>query len=171
MRTKTTPEVNKIAVIGQGYVGLPLAIELAYHYPVIGFDIDEQRIQELKRGIDRTHEANLVRLNVVVEQARFEGEESRRNDMSSCHQCSLTNGSSSSIIFKKGLVFSADVVDIRDANVYIVTVPTPIDGRNIPDLSPLNKASQMVGSVLQVGDVVIYESMVTVMGMATVTAM
>lgn len=161
MRAKTIPEINKIAVIGQGYVGLPLAIELAYHYSVIGFDIDEKRVDELKKGIDKTHEADFERLNAVIKQAHFEFEECRKKPTSSRYQRSLTNGSlSSTICENKGLVFSADIVDIRAANVYIVTVPTPIDSRNIPDLSPLNEASKMVGSVLNEGDIVIYESTV-----------
>lgn len=124
-----------IAVIGQGYVGLPLAIEFAKHYPVIGFDINSNRVEELNRGEDHTKEANL-------------------EDLQKCLQEAATNN------FTKGYIASSSIEDLRKANVYIVTVPTPIDEYNAPDLSPLKSASKMLGGVLKKGDIVIYESTV-----------
>jgi nucleotide sugar dehydrogenase len=128
-------QVKKIAIIGQGYVGLPLAIAFSEHFPVIGFDINETRIDELKRGVDRTLEADKKEL----ERAR-----------------ALFTTSTQS----KGYNASNSTADIADANVYIVTVPTPIDRYNSPDLSPLLGASKMIGELLNHGDLVIYESTV-----------
>ena len=117
--------VQGIAVIGLGYVGLPLAIEFGKKYKVIGFDINIQRINELKGGFDRTNESN-----------------------------------SSDIKMSSNLIFSSDIDDLLGCNIYIVTVPTPIDKFKTPDLQPLKLASEMVGSVLKKGDIVIYESTV-----------
>ena len=116
---------RKIAVIGQGYVGLPLAIEFGKKYPTLGFDINKARIDELKKGIDNTNEATTRQLR-------------------SANQ----------------LTFSANINDIKDSNIYIVTVPTPIDEFKTPDLNPLRGASKMIGGILQKGDIVIYESTV-----------
>ncbi len=116
---------TKIAVIGQGYVGLPLAVEFGKLYPTVGFDINTTRIEQLSQGIDLTQE-------MTAEQ--------------------LLNSAQ--------LKFSSALNDIADANVYIVTVPTPIDAHKKPDLSPLKGASKMLAQVLQKGDVVIYESTV-----------
>ncbi|MBU3123723.1 nucleotide sugar dehydrogenase [Sinomicrobium sp. 2019215] len=128
-------EQKKIAVIGQGYVGLPLALEFAQHYPVIGFDIDKERVEELNRGEDHTLEADMDLLKNVINAARDTG-------------------------FKKGYIASCDLKEIEEANVYVVTVPTPIDQFNAPDLRPLIKASEMIGKILKKGDIVIYESTV-----------
>ncbi|MNJ97093.1 UDP-N-acetyl-D-glucosamine 6-dehydrogenase [compost metagenome] len=128
-------KVKKIAIIGQGYVGLPLAIAFSDFFPVIGFDINKTRIEELKQGLDRTLETDQKELK----QAR-----------------DLFHTSSRS----KGYDASNSTADIADANVYIVTVPTPIDRYNSPDLSPLLKASKMLGELLTIGDLVIYESTV-----------
>ena len=127
-----SPEKIKIAVIGLGYVGLPLAIEFSKKYRVVGFDINAQRINELKQGFDRTKEANPEALNTA--------------------RITEPNG--------HGLHFSATLEEIRDCSVYIVTVPTPIDHFKSPDLSLLLKASEMVGSVLKANDIVVYESTV-----------
>ncbi|MFY9159889.1 nucleotide sugar dehydrogenase [Aquirufa ecclesiirivi] len=116
---------KKIAVIGLGYVGLPLAVEFGKIYSVLGFDINAQRVHELSSGIDRTLESNEEEIN------------------SSVH-----------------LKFSNKKEDLRQYNVFIVTVPTPIDQFNAPDLKPLLLASEMLGSVLKAGDIVIYESTV-----------
>jgi UDP-N-acetyl-D-galactosamine dehydrogenase len=116
---------TKIAVIGQGYVGLPLAVEFGKHYPTLGFDINATRIEQLGNGIDLTQEMSAEQLT----------------------------GSSH-------LKFSANTADLAQANVYIVTVPTPIDEHKKPDLSPLKGASKMLAQVLKKGDVVIYESTV-----------
>lgn len=121
-----------ISIIGLGYVGLPLAIEFAKKYKVIGFDIDKERVDELSIGKDRTQEANLVELNVLL------NSDSQEN----------------------GIKFSADINDIKGSNVYIVTVPTPIDQFKAPDLKPLLMASAMIGKILMKGDLVIYESTV-----------
>ncbi len=115
----------KIAVIGQGYVGLPLAVEFGKLYPTLGFDINATRIEQLGNGIDLTQE-------ITAEQ--------------------LTGS--------KHLKFSANTADLANANVYIVTVPTPIDAYKKPDLSPLKGASKMLAQVLKKGDMVIYESTV-----------
>lgn len=124
----------KIAVIGLGYVGLPLAIEFSKKYKVLGFDINPTRIQELNQVQDRTNEADLVALKHAL-------------DLSKSHQNS-------------GLNFSSNVEDLRQYNVFIVTVPTPIDQFKAPDLRPLLKASEMIGKILKNGDIVIYESTV-----------
>lgn len=114
-----------ICVIGQGYVGLPLAVEFGKKYPTIGFDIKEERIAELQAGKDSTLE---------------------------CSEAELAES--------KLLSFSNDLNEVAKANVYIVTVPTPIDQYNTPDLTPLIKASEMIGKVINQGNYVIYESTV-----------
>ncbi|WP_118952439.1 nucleotide sugar dehydrogenase [Taibaiella helva] len=123
---------SKIAVIGLGYVGLPLAIEFGKKYKVLGFDIKQNRIEELAKGEDSTLEANIEDLKQVTAQVSED----------------------------RGLTFSFDVEELRNYNVYIVTVPTPIDQFKAPDLTPLIKASEMLGKVLKKGDIVIYESTV-----------
>jgi len=117
--------MDKIAVIGLGYVGLPLAVEFGKSREVIGFDINQERIDELNDGYDRTDEVD-------------------SNELQSAKQLTCT----------------AQLDDIRDASIYIVTVPTPIDIFKKPDLTPLLSASKAVGSVLAKGDIVIYESTV-----------
>ena len=114
-----------LAIIGLGYVGLPLAVEFGKKYPVIGFDVNEARIDELKSGIDRTLEVDKKELGLASH-----------------------------------LKYTSNSIDLQDALIFIVTVPTPIDGANRPDLTPLIKASQTVGGVLKKGDTVIYESTV-----------
>lgn len=116
---------KKIAIIGLGYVGLPLAVEFGKKYKTKGFDIDKSRINKLKNFIDETFELNK---NQIKES---------------------TN-----------LVFSENIDDLRDCNFYILTVPTPIDKYNSPDLKPLHNASKMIGQLLSKGDIVIYESTV-----------
>lgn len=124
----------KIAVIGLGYVGLPLARLFATQYPVVGFDINENRISELRQGTDSTLEvADAVLQAVLV------------SDFDSAN---------------KGLLCSSAIAAIQDCNYYIVTVPTPVDKNNRPDLAPLYKSSTTVGKVLKKGDIVIYESTV-----------
>jgi UDP-N-acetyl-D-glucosamine/UDP-N-acetyl-D-galactosamine dehydrogenase len=121
---------KRIAIIGLGYVGLPLAIEFAKKYQVIGFDTNESRVAELNQLKDRTNEANLEDLQAV-----FAG-----SDI--------------------GLTLSANLADLATCTIYIVTVPTPIDHLKRPDLQPLLAASKMLGIVLKDGDIVIYESTV-----------
>ncbi|MFD2607311.1 nucleotide sugar dehydrogenase [Euzebyella marina] len=123
----------KIAVIGLGYVGLPLARLFATKYHVVGFDINTKRVKELQSGIDSTLEVNNEDLQSVL-----------KNN---------TN-------FEKGLFCTDDIDSIKDCNYYIVTVPTPVDSTNRPILTPLYKASETVGQVLKKGDIVIYESTV-----------
>jgi len=125
---------KNIAIIGLGYVGLPLAIEFGKKYRVLGFDINQTRIDELSSGKDRTNEADLEGLNLVMTLGAYSKE--------------------------KGLIFSSKVSDLIPYNVFIVTVPTPIDQFKAPDLTPLLKASEMLGKVLKKGDIVIYESTV-----------
>ncbi len=116
---------TKITVVGLGYVGLPLAVEFGKKFPTIGFDINQGRIEELKKGKDSTLEVDQEELQSI-----------------------------------ENLSYTADIEVTRDSNVYIVTVPTPIDSYKRPDLTPLDKASQTVGKVLAKGDIVIYESTV-----------
>jgi UDP-N-acetyl-D-galactosamine dehydrogenase len=123
----------KIAIIGLGYVGLPLARLFATKYPVIGFDINQNRIGELNSGQDSTLEVEEEVLKSVL---------------------------TSTIPEDKGLYCSANLSDIENCNYYIVTVPTPVDKNNRPDLTPLYKSSETVGKVLKKGDIVIYESTV-----------
>ncbi|SFQ62848.1 UDP-N-acetyl-D-galactosamine dehydrogenase [Roseivivax halotolerans] len=120
-----TSSQSPIAVIGLGYVGLPLAVEFGKIRPTVGFDINQARIAELKNGHDRTRETSAEELASATQ-----------------------------------LSFAADISDIADCTIYIVTVPTPIDSHKRPDLTPLIKASETVGSVLKKGDIVIYESTV-----------
>ncbi|MCG2611293.1 nucleotide sugar dehydrogenase [Flavobacterium sp. SM15] len=123
----------KIAVIGLGYVGLPLARLFATQYPVVGFDINQKRIAELNSGTDSTLEVeDSVLQKVLIDKP-------------------LTS---------VGLYCSYSLEDIADCNYFIVTVPTPVDKNNRPDLTPLYKASETVGKVLKKGDVVVYESTV-----------
>jgi UDP-N-acetyl-D-glucosamine/UDP-N-acetyl-D-galactosamine dehydrogenase len=124
---------TKIAIIGLGYVGLPLARLFATKYPVVGFDINQKRINELNQGNDFTLEVSNEQLQDV-----------------------LKNENSNEI----GLYNSYNLDDIKDCNVYIVTVPTPVDKHNRPDLTPLYKSSETVGKVISKGDIVIYESTV-----------
>lgn len=114
-----------IAVIGLGYVGLPLAVEFSRKYSVTGFDVDEDRVEQLASGYDRTREVPKSSLQSV-----------------------------------SGLEFTCDANRIKDCNIFIVTVPTPIDSYKKPDLTPLLKASVTIGKVLKQGDIVIYESTV-----------
>ncbi|MBV8388887.1 MAG: nucleotide sugar dehydrogenase [Mucilaginibacter sp.] len=126
------PTDIRIAVIGLGYVGLPLAVEFAKKYKVVGFDISESRITELNNNYDRTLEVESDLLKQV----------NRINNASA------------------GLFCSSDLEHLKDCNFFIVTVPTPVDKNNRPDLLPLYKASETVGKVLKTGDVVVYESTV-----------
>ena len=128
---------KKIAVIGLGYVGLPLAVEFAKKYPTIGFDINSSRVNELMSGHDHTLE---------VEDADL------KQEIVSDLMTAESNG--------KGLYCTTAVGDIESANFYIVTVPTPTDKNKRPVLTPLIKASESVGKVLKKGDYVIYESTV-----------
>ena len=116
---------KKIAVIGLGYVGLPLAVEFGKIRPTVGFDINKQRIKELKDGHDRTLETTDEDLKAATQ-----------------------------------LQYSEALIDLQDCQIFIVTVPTPIDKNKRPDLTPLIKASETVGKVLKKGDIVIYESTV-----------
>ncbi|AXT49831.1 nucleotide sugar dehydrogenase [Aquimarina sp. BL5] len=123
----------KIGIIGLGYVGLPLARLFATKFPVIGFDINKNRIEELRSGTDATLEVEDEVLQSVLK-------DSSQMD--------------------KGLYCSYNLEDIKDCNYYVVTVPTPVDKNNRPDLTPLYKSSETVGKVLKKGDIVIYESTV-----------
>lgn len=116
---------SKVAIIGLGYVGLPLAVELGKQRPVIGFDINKDRIAALRGGIDSTLEVS-------------------DKELASANQLS----------------FSADEADLKNCDVYVVTVPTPINGHKQPDLTPLIKASELLGRVISAGSIVVYESTV-----------
>lgn len=129
---------TKIAVIGLGYVGLPLAVEFAKKYPVIGFDTKKSRVDSLNEGHDWTMEVEDQNLQSVL-----------------LKELPLFNGHKGN-----GLYISYGVMDMSECNTYIVTVPTPVDKNKRPDLSPLISASDTIGKVLKKGDVVIYESTV-----------
>jgi UDP-N-acetyl-D-galactosamine dehydrogenase len=138
----------KISIIGLGYVGLPLARLFATKYSVVGFDINQRRIEEVNAGKDSTFEVEDDILQaVLVSENPFGYSEN-------------TESSTDTIGNKKGLFCSSNPADIKEANIYIVTVPTPVDKHNRPDLTPLYRASETVGKVLKKGDVVIYESTV-----------
>ena len=122
----------KIAVVGLGYVGLPLAIEFGKKYKVLGFDVNETRVDELQRGIDHTMEADL--------EGMLEATILKQNNP------------------ELGLSFTFKESDLKDSNTYIVTVPTPINQFNMPDLQPLINASEMLGRVISKGNIAIYES-------------
>ena len=124
----------KIAVVGLGYVGLPLARLFATKYSVVGFDINQSRVDELNSGLDSTLEIEKSLLESVL----------------------LKKPTNNAI----GLLCSTNLEDIKDCNYYVVTVPTPVDKNNRPDLTPLYKSSETVGKVLKKGDIVIYESTV-----------
>ncbi|NPA11089.1 MAG: Vi polysaccharide biosynthesis UDP-N-acetylglucosamine C-6 dehydrogenase TviB, partial [Epsilonproteobacteria bacterium] len=111
--------MQKISIIGLGYVGLPLAVAFSKKYDVIGYDISKERIEELQKGFDRTLEIEDDELKKAIE---------------------------------NGLKFSDKLEDIKEANVYIITVPTPIDKHKNPDLTPLRKASEAIGKILKKGD-------------------
>jgi UDP-N-acetyl-D-glucosamine/UDP-N-acetyl-D-galactosamine dehydrogenase len=123
----------KIGIIGLGYVGLPLARLFATKYPVVGFDINDQRIKELNDGIDLTKEVETELLKQVLTDKNPDD---------------------------KGLYCSSRIGDLHGCDVYIVTVPTPVDKQNRPDLTPLIKASETVGRVMSKGNIVVYESTV-----------
>ena len=124
-------EQVRISVIGLGYVGLPLAVEFSKKFKVVGFDINQKRIGELNQGFDKTLEVDVQELK------------------------ELSNSKDSF-----GILFSSDLKDIEGSNFYIITVPTPTDKHNHPDLTPLYRASEMIGSILKKGDIVVYESTV-----------
>ncbi len=117
--------MERIGVIGLGYVGLPLAVEFGKKFDVVGFDISQDRIAELARGFDRTREVNQDELKSAI-----------------------------------GLTYSSNIDALKTVTIFIVTVPTPVDEYNTPDLTPLVKASETVGKVLKKNDLVIYESTV-----------
>jgi UDP-N-acetyl-D-galactosamine dehydrogenase len=117
---------NKICIIGLGYVGLPLAHAFASKFDVVGFDINEKRLEELNKNIDSTLELTIQQLKDIEEKIKY----------------------------------TSSLEEIKDCNIYIITVPTPIDKNNQPDLTPLIKSSQTVGKVLSKDDIVIYESTV-----------
>jgi UDP-N-acetyl-D-galactosamine dehydrogenase len=126
---------KKICIVGLGYVGLPLAHAFAKKYDVVGFDINENRIKELNEANDTTLELTSEQLKEVLPKFNTQLEDYK-------------------------LTISNDIKQIEDCNIYIVTVPTPIDNSNRPDLTPLIKSSQTIGKVLKKDDIVIYESTV-----------
>jgi UDP-N-acetyl-D-galactosamine dehydrogenase len=124
MNMKLT-ENTRIAIIGLGYVGLPLAVEFGKKYPTVGFDINTHRVEELKSGVDHTLETESHELQAAVK-----------------------------------LIYTTSMEDLREATVFIVTVPTPIDEHKQPDLTPLQKASETLGKVIKKGDIAVFESTV-----------
>ena len=125
MNSHLSKNIKKIAVVGLGYVGLPLAVEFGKNRPVLGYDVNQGRINELNSGQDHTLECSPEQLRDAVH-----------------------------------LIYSSKEDDLKTCQIFIVTVPTPVDETNRPDMAPLVKASETVGKVLKVGDIVIYESTV-----------
>jgi UDP-N-acetyl-D-galactosamine dehydrogenase len=123
----------RIAVVGLGYVGLPLAVEFAKYYKVFGFDLNEQRVSQLSKGFDHTNEIEAETFKEVL-----------------TLDCSSL----------QGLYITNSLIQIENCNVYIITVPTPVDKHNRPDLNPLLVVSRMISKLLKKGDTVIYESTV-----------
>jgi len=148
---------TKIAIIGLGYVGLPLAVEFAKKFPVVGFDIKADRVAELMTGRDSTLEVDDKNLNsvLVTLSARLNDEVGQEVEGSSSP---IEKGGLRGI--KNGLTLSTSAADIAHCNIFIVTVPTPTDKNNRPVLTPLIKASETIGKVLKKGDIVVYESTV-----------
>ncbi|MFM7727519.1 MAG: nucleotide sugar dehydrogenase, partial [Flavobacteriales bacterium] len=122
MHRELTEKKNKLAVLGLGYVGLPIALEFAKHVPVIGFDINEERLEKMRNHIDPSGE---------LPSEAFQG-------------CDIE--------------FTASLDKLKEAGFFIVTVPTPIDEHNLPDLKPILSATRSIGKVLKKGDYVVYES-------------
>lgn len=122
---QTLTKSTRIGIIGLGYVGLPLAVEFGKHYPTLGFDINQRRVDELKDGIERTLEVDPDELKAASH-----------------------------------LRYSTQLDDLRDATVYIVTVPTPVNAQKQPDLTPLQRASEILGKVIKKGDIAVFESTV-----------
>jgi len=152
----------KIAVIGLGYVGLPLARLFATKYPVIGFDINLKRVEELRKGHDFTLEVeDGVLKKVLLANYPFVSEPSLHLHLSDTKLNGFApENQEKDTKIENGLYCSSDLGDITECNYYIITVPTPIDKNNRPDLTPLYKSSESVASVLRKGDTVIYESTV-----------
>jgi UDP-N-acetyl-D-galactosamine dehydrogenase len=123
----------RIGIIGLGYVGLPLAVQFAKQYNVLGFDINFERIHELRKGVDHTLEIDEENLNKVLKNNLIQG---------------------------VGLFCTHQLDHLKQCNIYIITVPTPVDKNKRPDLTPLYRASEAVGSLLKIDDIVIYESTV-----------
>ena len=137
MNASLTPlNESRVAVIGLGYVGLPLAVEFGRFYPTVGFDINSERVEELSKGIDSTLEVENDYLKSVLISPK-----------------AIADGTN-------GLLVTTSAGELADCNIYVITVPTPTDDHNRPVLTPLTKSSETVGQVLSKGDVVIYESTV-----------
>ena len=124
MYTELVEKKKKLAVIGLGYVGLPIALEFAKKIAVIGFDINEKRVELMKQGVDPSHE---------LSPEAFED---------------------------RDIVFTSSLEVLKEANFFIVAVPTPVDEHNVPDLIAVQKASETIGKVLKKGDYVVFESTV-----------
>ena len=139
----------KIAVIGLGYVGLPLARLFATKYPVVGFDVNRERVEALQKGHDATKEVSDEALQEVLLKSHPMGTSDRP----------FSDGQKS-VALKTGLFCTPDVMDIQGCNFFVVTVPTPVDKNKRPILTPLYAASETVGRVLKKGDTVVYESTV-----------
>src|SRR5690606_3914147 len=161
--------MKKIAVIGLGYVGLPLARLFATKYPTVGFDINQKRIDELRAGHDSTLEVEDDILQaVLVNENPFsvilsDSEGSQKHENTKAQKDKNTKEQSIDPATRNpqpGLYCSNQLSDIAVADFYVVTVPTPVDKHNRPDLTPLYKASETVGKVLKKGDIVVYESTV-----------
>ena len=128
---------TRIGIIGLGYVGLPLAIEFAKKYKTIGYDINSNRVNELKDNIDSTNEV--------------ENHEIKSNQISDLKSFKAV---------KNGFFITSSEKDLEECNFYIVTVPTPVNSQNKPDISLLKNASKLVANFLKKGDIVVYESTV-----------
>ena len=155
-------EQPRIAVIGLGYVGLPLARLFATKYPVVGLDINLKRVEELRKGHDATLEVeDDVLQSVLLKTYPFAAKPSLHLQLNDSGVNGFESGDDEQEAeAQNGLYCTSDLGDISNCNYYIITVPTPIDKNNRPDLTPLYKSSEAVSSVLKKGDTVIYESTV-----------
>jgi UDP-N-acetyl-D-galactosamine dehydrogenase len=152
--------MKKIAIIGLGYVGLPLAVEFAKKRPVVGFDISEKRIKELNEGHDPTLEVSDEDLNSVLVNYHPPVTSTPLSDREKTPPSEVTQMPDAERSRSTGLHITNSLIHIQDCQIYIIAVPTPTDKNNRPDLTPLIKASETVGKVLKDGDIVIYESTV-----------
>lgn len=161
----------RIAVIGLGYVGLPLARLFSTKYPTVGYDINQKRVAELMTGLDATLEVDEQTLKAALRSENptmvraYEGAMERGDDNTTTreHEGTTTrqhDNNDNNDNTTPGLFCSTSLDDIRNCNFYIITVPTPVDKNNRPDLTPLVKASETVGKVISKGDIVVYESTV-----------
>lgn len=162
---QVSPDSVRIGIIGLGYVGLPLAVEFGKKFPTVGFDINKARVAELSSGQDHTLECSAeelasAKLLTFTSTLNVKGSRLNGSEDAASSGFNERSGSTSDGVSTASTSPSGRLNDLSDCNVFIVTVPTPVDNSNRPDLTPLIKASETIGKVIKNGDVVIYESTV-----------